>query len=100
LALAVLLLANLVSQIPLAALAGVLLATMLHVIKPSEVIKTLRSGRIDAMVFGVTFAVTVFGDLISAVVIGVLLSLLLKRTKLADLSRRVPSIDSAETLGD
>ena len=100
LALAVLLLANLVSQIPLAALAGVLLATMLHVIKPSEVIKTLRSGRIDAIVFGLTFAVTVFGDLISAVVIGVLLSLLLKRTKLADLSRRVPSIDSAETLGD
>jgi SulP family sulfate permease len=100
LALAVLLLANLVSQIPLAALAGVLLATMLHVIKPSEVVRTLRSGRIDAMVFGVTFAVTVFGDLISAVVIGVLLSLLLKRTKLADLSRRVPSIDSAETLGD
>jgi SulP family sulfate permease len=100
LALAVLLLANWVSQIPLAALAGVLLATMLHVIKPSEVVKTLRSGHIDASVFAVTFAVTVFGDLISAVVIGVLLSLLLKRTKLADLSRRVPSIDSAETLGD
>lgn len=100
LALAVLLLANLVSQIPLAALAGVLLATMLHVIKPSEVIQTLRSGRIDAIVFAVTFAVTVFGDLISAVVIGVILSLLLKRTKLASLSRRVPSIDAAETLGD
>jgi SulP family sulfate permease len=100
LALAVLLFANLVSQIPLAALAGVLLATMLHVIKPSEVMQALQSGRIDAIVFAVTFLATVFGDLISAVVIGVLLSMTLRKTKLADLSRRVPPIDSAETLGD
>ena len=100
LALAVLLFANLVSQIPLAALAGVLLATMLHVIKPSEVMRTMRTGRINASVFAVTFIVTVLGDLISAVVIGVLLSITLRKTKLAGLSRRVPSIDSAETLGD
>lgn len=100
LALAVLLLAPLVAQIPLAALAGVLLATMLHVIKPTEVAITLRKSKLDAVVFLVTFAATVFADLISAVIIGVLLWLVLRKTKLADLSRRVPSIDSAETLGD
>ena len=100
LAIAVLLGASLVSQIPLAALAGVLLATMLHVIKPSEVWQTLRSGRIDAWVFGVTFVVTIVGDLISAVIVGVLLSMLLRKTKLANLSRRVPSVDERETLGD
>ena len=100
LGIAVLLLSNLVAQIPLAALAGVLIATMLHVIKPSEVAKTMRSSRIDAVVFAATFLTTIFGDLISAVVVGVLVSLVLRKTKLADLDRRVPSIDSAETLGD
>jgi SulP family sulfate permease len=100
LAIAVLLGASLVSQIPLAALAGVLLATMLHVIKPSEVWQTLRGARIDAAVFAVTFAVTIIGDLISAVIVGVLLSMLLRKTKLANLSRRVPSVDERETLGD
>jgi SulP family sulfate permease len=100
LAIAVLFFAPLVAQIPLAALAGVLLATMLHVIKPTEVMITMRNSKLDAIVFTVTFAATVFADLISAVVIGTLLWLVLRKTKLADLSRRVPSIDAAETLGD
>lgn len=87
LAIAVLFMAPLVAQIPLAALAGVLLATMLHVIKPTEVLITLRSSKLDAIVFSVTFIATVFADLISAVVIGTLLWLILRKTKLADLSR-------------
>jgi MFS superfamily sulfate permease-like transporter len=48
----------------------------------------------------VTFVVTIVGDLISAVIVGVLLSMLLRKTKLANLSRRVPSVDERETLGD
>ncbi len=100
LALAVWLGSSLVAQIPLAALAGVLMATMLHVIKPTEVWQTLRTGSRDAAVFAVTLLVTVIGDLISAVLVGVLLSLLLRKTKLANLSWRVPKVDESETLGD
>ena len=97
---AVLLLSEFVAQIPLSALAGVLIATMLHVIKPNVVAKTMRSGRIDAIVFAVTLIATIFADLITAVIVGVLVSLVLRNTKLADLDRRVPPIDAAETLGD
>lgn len=100
LALAVLLASTLVAQIPLAALAGVLLATMLHVIQPTEVWRTVRAGNRDAVVFVVTFLVTVVGDLISGVIVGVLVSLILRKTKLANLSWRVPEVDERETLGD
>lgn len=99
LALSILLFAPLVGQIPLAALAGVLLATTAHMIKPSELMKTSRTSRLDALVLWATFIATVALDLISAVILGLALAFALKKTKLANLSRRDPLVDEDETLG-
>jgi SulP family sulfate permease len=100
LALVVLAFAPLVSQIPLAALAGVLLATTARMIKPRELIELAKETKLDALVVICTFIATVFIDLISAVIIGLAISLALRKTKLAALDRRYPPVDEDETLGD
>jgi SulP family sulfate permease len=100
LALVVLAFAPLVSQIPLAALAGVLLATTARMIKPRELIELAKETKLDALVLICTFIATVFIDLISAVIIGLAISLALRKTKLAALDRRYPPVDEDETLGD
>ena len=100
LALVVLAFAPLVSQIPLAALAGVLLATTARMIKPRELLTLAKETRLDAIVLVCTFTATVFIDLISAVIIGLLISLALRKTKLAKIDRRYPPVDERETLGD
>jgi len=100
LALVVLAFAPLVSQIPLAALAGVLLATTARMIKPRELIELAKETKLDALVLVCTFLATVFIDLISAVIIGLAISLALRKTKLAALDRRYPPVDEDETLGD
>jgi SulP family sulfate permease len=92
--------APLVSQIPLAALAGVLLATTARMIKPRELIELAKETKLDALVLVCTFLATVFIDLISAVIIGLAISLALRKTKLAALDRRYPPVDEDETLGD
>lgn len=100
LAIVVLLFAPLVAQIPLAALAGVLLATTARMIKPRELIALAKETRLDALVLIATFTATIFIDLISAVIIGLILSLALRRTILAAIDRRYPPVDENETLGD
>lgn len=100
LALVVLAFAPLVSEIPLAALAGVLLATTARMIKPRELLTLAKETRLDAIVLICTFAATVFIDLISAVIIGLLIALALRKTKLARVDRRYPPVDDQETLGD
>jgi SulP family sulfate permease len=100
LAFVVLLFAPLVAQIPLAALAGVLLATTVRMIKPRELFALAKETRLDALVLIATFAATIFIDLISAVIIGLILSLALRRTRLAAIDRRYPPVDENETLGD
>ncbi|MEY4494669.1 MAG: hypothetical protein RL570_784 [Actinomycetota bacterium] len=100
LAIVVLLFAPLVAQIPLAALAGVLLATTARMIKPRELFALAKETRLDALVLIATFAATIFIDLISAVIIGLILSLALRRTRLAAIDRRYPPVDENETLGD
>jgi SulP family sulfate permease len=64
-------LAPLVSQIPLAALAGVLLATSVRMVETASLLALARSTRADAAVLGLTFFVTVAVDLITAVAVGV-----------------------------
>jgi len=64
--------ASVVSRIPLAALAGVLMVTACRMIAPSTVRTVLRSTRSDAVVFCLTAVVTVSVDLIYAVLIGLL----------------------------
>lgn len=62
---------TLVSQIPLAALAGVLVVTATRMVSPATVRSVLRASRPDAVIFILTALVTVSVDLIVAVGIGI-----------------------------
>ncbi|MBN8869135.1 MAG: SulP family inorganic anion transporter [Solirubrobacterales bacterium] len=66
----VLVAAPLVSEIPLAALAGVLLATTIRMVEVSSLKAMARATRGDATVLILTFAITVVFDLVAAVVVG------------------------------
>lgn len=88
---------QLVSLIPLPALAGVLLATAAHMIKPTELWHLARSSKADAAVLVATLVLTVATDLITALVVGVLLWGLLRRFKE---SSTLPPVNQDETLGD
>lgn len=60
-----------VSVIPLAALAGVLMVTSVRMVSPKTVRTIIKSTRADALIFVMTALITVSFDLIYAVVIGV-----------------------------
>jgi SulP family sulfate permease len=62
---------SLVADIPLAALAGVLMVTAVRMVETHNIRSILRSTRSDALVLVVTAAATVMFDLIVAVEIGV-----------------------------
>ncbi|WP_193597637.1 SulP family inorganic anion transporter [Microbacterium sp. YJN-G] len=64
--------ASVVSRIPLAALAGVLMVTACRMVAPATVRAVMGSTRADAVVFVVTAIVTVSVDLVYAVLIGLL----------------------------
>jgi SulP family sulfate permease len=100
LAIIILLAEPLVAEIPLAALAGVLLATTVHMVKPRELVHIAKISRLDAIVMIATFIATVALNLISGVIIGLFLALSLRKTKLGRLSRTYPVVDATETLGD
>jgi SulP family sulfate permease len=61
---------DLVSRIPLAALAGVLMMTAIRMVEVHNVRAIVRATRSDALVLGVTAVVTVAFDLILAVEVG------------------------------
>ncbi|RAO50593.1 putative sulfate transporter YbaR [Micromonospora saelicesensis] len=63
--------APLVGRIPLAALAGVLLATTIRMVEAGSLWALARATRGDAIVLVLTFAVTVIWDLVTAVAVGV-----------------------------
>ncbi|GAB2970787.1 MAG TPA: SulP family inorganic anion transporter [Actinotalea caeni] len=63
--------ARVVGQIPLAALAGVLLVTATRMVSWRSVVQVLRTSRSDALVFVLTALVTISVDLVYAVVIGI-----------------------------
>ncbi len=67
----VLALAGVVSMIPLAALAGVLIATAVRMVEVSSLRALMRASRSDAFVLGLTFLATVVLDLATAVVLGI-----------------------------
>jgi SulP family sulfate permease len=62
--------APLVSRIPLAALAGVLIATTVRMVEAASILALLRATRRDAVVLVLTFTVTVVFDLVTAVALG------------------------------
>lgn len=97
LAVVVLVAGGMVGRIPTAALAGVLIATTSHMIRPREMLRMMRADWIDATVLSVTFVLTVLVDLITAVAVGVVITAVLTRVRLL---RTPPPVDDAETLGD
>ena len=72
--LVVLLLAPVVAQVPLAALAGVLMVTAVRMIEFGSVGRLLRSTRGDALVLIATATATIVFDLVVAVEVGVVLA--------------------------
>lgn len=63
--------APLVGMIPLAALAGVLLATTVRMVEVATLLAIARTTRADALVLALTFTVTVAVNLVTAVAVGV-----------------------------
>ncbi|MGY4101548.1 SulP family inorganic anion transporter [Nocardia sp. R16R-3T] len=63
--------APLVADIPVAALAGVLLATTVRMVETASMRAIARASRGDAIIMMVTFGVTVALDLVTAVAVGV-----------------------------
>jgi SulP family sulfate permease len=63
-----------VGDIPLAALAGVLVATAAQMVRVSSVAALLRATRGDAVVLVVTAAATVVADLVTAVILGLVVA--------------------------
>ncbi|ORJ92281.1 MFS transporter [Prescottella equi] len=63
--------AGFVAEIPLAALAGVLLATTVRMVETASILAIARATRPDTIVMIATFLVTVVFDLVTAVAVGV-----------------------------
>lgn len=70
----VLVAASWVSEIPRAALAGVLIATAVQMVRVSSLAALLRSTRGDAVVLTITAAATIAFDLVTAVLIGLVVA--------------------------
>lgn len=89
---------SLVAEIPLAALAGVLMVTAVRMVELHNVRAVVRSTRSDALVLLVTAAVTLAFDLILAVEVGVAVAAVLAlrsvaRTAAATVQPVAPQID-------
>lgn len=67
----VLALAGVVARVPLAALAGVLVATAVRMVEVSSIRAMARASRSDGVVVALTFGATVVLDLATAVVLGI-----------------------------
>ncbi|MEE1620616.1 SulP family inorganic anion transporter [Zafaria sp. J156] len=78
--------APLVSRIPLAALAGILMVTATRMVSRHTAASILRSSRADAALFVVTAFITVAFDLIEAIQIGVLVAAFFALRSVARLS--------------
>jgi sulfate permease, SulP family len=87
LAVIVLAAAPLVAHIPLAALAGVLLATTVRMVEAASLLALARSTRRDALVLILTFTVTVAVDLVTAVVVGIAVAIVLALRAVARAAR-------------
>ncbi len=97
--LVILLASTWVSQIPLAALAGVLIATAIQMVKVSSIRSLMRSTRGDAVVLVLTAGATVVFDLVTAVLLGLSTAglLALRQTARASRLEQQPVDDSDHT---
>ena len=83
----VLVAAPLVSEIPLAALSGVLLATTIRMVEVSSLPALAHSTRADAAVLALTFTITVVFDLVTAVGVGFGVAIILALRSIARSTR-------------
>ncbi|MFD3429812.1 SulP family inorganic anion transporter [Nocardia fluminea] len=92
---------ELVSDIPIAALAGVLLATTVRMVEAASLAAIARASRGDGVVMALTFVVTVAFDLVTAVVIGIGFALVLAVRAIAREATldKVP-LDESDHLGE
>ncbi len=95
----VLVAAQWVSEIPLAALAAVLVATAIQMVRVSSVLALLRATRGDAMVLLATAAATITFDLVTAVVIGLVLAgfVAVRQTALTSRIDEVPLVEGEQS---
>ncbi len=89
-------LAPLISRIPLAALAGVLLAVALRMMHPRELAMLWRVSRSEAAVYLVTFVVIVLGDLILGVQAGFAAALLVGAIRLGQVQAHLHTQERAD----
>lgn len=80
---------GLVSEIPLAALAGVLMVTAVRMVERHNIVSIVRATRSDAAILAVTAAVTIAFDLILAVEVGMATAAILTLRHLARTSAPV-----------
>lgn len=85
-----------VSEIPSAALAGVLIATAVQMVRVSSLMALARATRGDAAVLAVTAVATVMVDLVTAVIVGLVVAgfFALRQTALSARVDEVPLDDS------
>jgi SulP family sulfate permease len=97
-ALAVMLAGPLAAQLPLSALAGVLIVVAYQLIRVDDIIRTIKSTRSDAAVMLITFLVTVFVKIEFSIYVGVLLSigLHLAKTSHPRIYSMTPDLDTAK----
>lgn len=99
----VFLLAPIMSRIPVATLAGVLLSVALRMLDPRKLTALARVSRPDAGIFVVTFAVMVFTDLVEGVQWGIVAALAVAAVRLgqshAHLDERARSASRLELQG-
>ncbi|WP_336083047.1 SulP family inorganic anion transporter [Nocardia sp. SSK8] len=93
--------AGLVADIPIAALAGVLLATTVRMVETASLAAIARASRGDAVVMAITFVVTVGFDLVTAVVIGIVFALVLAvRAVAREAGMQQVPLDESDHLGE
>lgn len=90
---------GLVSFIPMAALAGVLLATCVQMVGVGTIWALIRSTRADAVVLILTFAITIAVDLVTAVVVGVIVAAFLTLVSISR-SARLEQVPLDDDKGD
>lgn len=93
----VLSLSSFVRLLPMPSLAGVLLATAGHMIKPSELFRQGARSKLDGIVLLTTLFLTAVADLTTALLVGAASWFLLSKTPL---NGALPPVDQTETLGD
>ncbi len=90
--------ADLASEIPLAALAGILMMTSVRMVEVENTEAVLRSPRADIFVMLLTFFITVAFDLVLAVEVGLMAAGILFVKRMSELGMIKESIETIETM--